>query len=77
MIYSYYKTNEEYSFLKFISEIGLYMFRTVSLSIKSLALQTAIGIGNIGYADCLLAGSGWNASQHNLYDLYLLLRVQF
>ena len=35
-----------------------------------------------GYADCLLMGSGWNiliplaSSQHNLYDIYLLLCVQ-
>jgi len=30
---SYNKTNEKHKFLKFIFEIGLYMFRTVSLSI--------------------------------------------
>jgi len=40
----------------------------------------AIGIGHRGFADCMLAGSGWNAilillssSQQNLYDIYLLL----
>jgi len=33
--------------------------------------------------DCLLAGSGWNiliplaSSQHNLYDIYLLVCVQY
>jgi len=33
--------------------------------------------------DCLLAGSGWNiliplaSSQHNLYDMYLLLCMQY
>jgi len=39
----------------------------------SVRQHTAIGIGDTGYADCLLAGSGWF---HNLYDLYLLLCVQ-
>jgi len=46
-------------------------------------VHTAIGICRTGYADCLLAGSGWNipiplaSSQHNLYDKYLLLCVQY
>jgi len=41
VIYSYNKTNEKHQFLKFIFEIGLYVFRTVSLSIiRSLALYT-------------------------------------
>ena len=41
VIYSYNKTNEKQQFLKFIFGIGLYMFRTVSLSIiRSLALYT-------------------------------------
>jgi len=35
---------------------------------QSSTVHTAIGIG---YADCLLA-----SSQHNLYDIYLLLCVQ-
>ena len=35
---------------------------------ESSTVHTAIGIGHTGYADCLLA-----SSQHNLYDLYLLL----
>jgi len=36
-----------------------------------------------GYDDYLPAGSGWNilillaSSQHNLYDIYLLLHVQY
>jgi len=43
------------------------MFRTVSLSIiRSLALYTAIGIILIPLV----------SSQHNLYDIYLLLCVQ-
>jgi len=39
--YSYNKTNKMHYFLKFILGIGLYMFRTVSLSIiRSLVLYT-------------------------------------
>jgi len=39
--YSSNKTNEMHEFLKFIFGIGLYMFRTVSLSItRSLVLYT-------------------------------------
>ena len=37
-----------------------------------------------GYTDCLLAGSGWSSilillasSQHNLFDLYLLLFIHY
>jgi len=46
------------------------MFRTGFLSIvkKSSTVYTAI---YTGLADCLLAGS-----QHNLYDIYLLLCIQ-
>jgi len=49
---------------------------------ESSTVHTTIGICRTGYADCLLAGSGWNiliplaSSQHNLYDIYLLLCVQ-
>ena len=61
------------------------MFRTVSLPIiRSLALYTAICMCHTGYADCLLAKSGWSSililladSQHNLHDTYLLLCVQW
>ena len=49
---------------------------------ESSTVHTAI---HTGYADCLLAESGWNcrsiliplaSSQHILYDIYLLLCVQ-
>jgi hypothetical protein len=41
VIYNYNKTNEMRQFLEFIFGIGLYMFRTGSLSIiRSLALHT-------------------------------------
>ena len=45
-------------------------------------MYTAIGICHTVYADCLLAGSGWiliplASNQHNLYDIYLLLCIQY
>ena len=49
---------------------------------ESSTVHTAIGICHTGYADCLLAGSGCSiliplvSSQHNLYDIYVLLCVQ-
>jgi len=52
-----------HQFLKFIFGIELYMFRTVSVSIiRSLTLYTQ------QYIQVMLA-----SSQHNLYDIYLLL----
>jgi hypothetical protein len=69
MIYSYTKTNEMHSFLKFIFGIELYMFWTGFLSIiRSLALYTQqqVGTCHTDYVDCLLA-----SSQRNLYDMYL------
>ena len=46
------------------------------------AVYTAIDICHRVYADCLLAGSGrilipLASSQHNLYDIYLLLCIQY
>ena len=89
MIYSYSKINEKHWFLKFIFGIKFYMFRTVSQSIiRSITLNTAIGMCHTGFADSLLAGSGWNwfhysssgsiliplaSWQQNVYDTYLLL----
>ena len=60
------------------------MFRAVSLSIIRIfsTVHSAIIICHTGYADCLLEGSEWSiliplaSSQHNLYDIYLLLYVQ-
>ena len=57
------------------------MFWTDLLStIRSLdTVYTETGICHNGYADCLLARSGWTIltsladSQHNLFDKYLLL----
>jgi len=45
-------------------------------------VYTAIGVCHTGDVDCLLAGSGCSiliplaSSQHNLYDIYLLLSIQ-
>jgi len=49
---------------------------------ESSTVYTAVGICHTDYADCLLAGSGWNwvrqrGSQHNLYNIYLLLCIQY
>jgi len=42
-------------------------------------VYTAIGICHTGYADCLLAGSGWFHPDHasKQYDIYLLLCIQY
>ena len=60
------------------------MFRTDLLSIiRSLnTVYTAIGICHASYVDCVLARSGsiltsLADSQHNLYDKYLLLCIQY
>ena len=70
VIYSYNKTND----MNFISQIYFWN-RTLHVSNSfsvhhqgSSTVHTAI---HTGYADCLLA-----SSQHNLYDIYLLLSVQ-
>ena len=50
---------------------------------ETSTVYTAIGIRHTGFADCLLAGSRWNiliplaSSQQNLYDIYLLLCIQY
>jgi len=65
---------------------NLFWFRTLHVSDKSTfhhqessTVFTANGFCHTGYADCLLARSGWNwrsiliplaDSQHNLYDKY-------
>ena len=70
---------------------NLFWYRTLHVSDRftvhrqeSSTVYTAIGICHKGYADCLLARSGWNSSlisladsQHSLYDKYLLLRIQY
>jgi len=74
---SYNKTNEMHKFLKFIFGIDLYKFRRGFLSIiRSLLLYTQ------QYADCLLADASsilipLARIQHNLYDTYLLLCIQY
>ena len=50
---------------------------------ESSTVYTTIGICHTGYADCLLAGSGCSimiplaSNQQNLYDIYLLLCIQY
>jgi hypothetical protein len=69
----------------------LFWYRTLNVSDgfivhhqESSTVHTEIGICHTGYIDCLLAGSGWSSiltslanSQHNLYDTYLFLCVQY
>jgi len=72
---------------------NLFWYRTLHVSDRftahhqeSSTVYTAIGICHTGYAECLLAESGWNCSsilislagsQRNLYDKYLLLCIQY
>jgi len=69
---------------------NLFWYRTLHISDRftvhhqeSSTAYTAEGICHAGYVDCLLAGSGCFIlipladSQHNLYDKYLLLCMQY
>jgi hypothetical protein len=74
VIYSYNKTNK----MALISQIYFWN-RTLHVSDRfsvhrqeSSTVYTVIGICHMGFADCLLTGSGWN-----LYDIYLLLCIQY
>jgi len=68
---------------------NLFWYRTLHVSDRftvhhqeSSTVYTARGICRTGYADCLLARSGWNIlisladSQRKLYDKYLLQSIQ-
>ena len=76
-----------HQFLKFILGKKLYMFRTVPLSIiKCSSLYTQQWCQSHRFADSLRAGSRMElssilillaSSQHNLYDIYLLLCIQY
>jgi len=52
------------------------------IQMNNLTIELTKSTNFSDYADCLLAGSGWNilnptaSCQHNLYDVYLLLCVQ-
>jgi hypothetical protein len=59
-----------HQFLKSSFGIELYVFQTGFLSIKSSTVYTAIG-GGIRILIQLAS------SQHNLYDIYLLLCIQY
>jgi len=72
VINSYNKTNQMYSFFKFIFGIKLYMFRTVPLSIiRSFSLHTEQWYMSYRFADSLRADSKpvWHIPA-NLYDIY-------
>ena len=58
-----------HQFLKFIFGIKLYMFRTVPLSIiRSFSLYTQ---------QWYMSYRSLAESQHNLYDIYILLCMQY
>jgi len=69
---------------------NLFWYRTLHVSDRftvhhqeSSTVYTATGICHASYVDCLLAGSGCSipiplaSRQHNLYDKYLLLCIQY
>jgi hypothetical protein len=68
---------------------NLFWYRTLHISDKftvrpqeSSTVYTAIGICHTGYVACLLVRSRWILilladSQHNLYNKYLLLCIQY
>jgi len=70
------------------SYLGPYILLNIFLSkinricSSFVIVHVSIGIRHTGYADCLLAVSGCSiliplaSSQHNLYDIYLLLCIQ-
>jgi hypothetical protein len=73
-----------------ISSLIYFLSRTLHVSDRfsvhhqeSSTVYTTIRICYTGYADCLLAGSGCSilialaSSQHNLYDKYLLLCIEY
>ena len=62
---------------------NLFWYKTLHVSNRftvihqeSSTVDTTIGIYHTGYADCLIATSLAD-SQHNLYDKYLLLCIQY
>jgi len=65
--------------------VAFYLFRTVHHQ-ESKTIHTVSGVCQTGSVDCLLAGTGWNcssisfplaSSQQNLFDIYLMLYVQY
>jgi len=81
--YSYNKIQRD-ALISRIFGIELYMFRT-GFSFhhqESSTVHTTMGICHTSYLDCMLASSGsvlipLASSQHNLYDIDLLLCIQY
>jgi hypothetical protein len=73
VIYFYSKTNEMHQFVEFILFCSSTLHVSKGLSVhyqESKTVHTASGIRQTDCADCLLANS-----QHNLFDIYLILYV--
>jgi hypothetical protein len=69
VIYTYNKIKEVHKILKFIFGKALHVSgRFCVHNQESSTVHTAI---HTGFSDCLLA-----STQHNLYDIYLLLCIQ-
>jgi len=74
VVYFYSKTNEMHLFLKFLLFCSSTLHVSDGLSVhhqEPKTVHTASGICQTDYAGCLLA-----SSQHNLFDIYLMLYVQ-
>jgi len=74
VIYSYNKkTNEVHYFSNLFWYRALHVLDRFTVHHQeSSTLYTATDVCHTGYVDCLLADS-----QHNLYDKYLLLCIQY
>jgi hypothetical protein len=86
VIYSYDETNEIHYFSNLFWNRTLHVSDRFSVHHQeSNTVYTTTGVCHTGFADCLPAGSGWNwfrpgplvSSQQNLYDIYLLLCIQY
>ena len=83
MIYSYNKKRDALISQIFFNRTLHFWDRFSVHHQESSTVYTQIGICHAGYADCLLAGSGWNiliplaSSRHNLHGIYLLLCIQY
>jgi len=83
VIYSYNKTNKLISQIYFWNRTLHVLDRFSVYHQESSTVYAAVVICHTVYADCLLVESGCSiliplaSSQHNLYDIYLLLCKQY
>jgi hypothetical protein len=86
VIYFYSKTNVMHQFFKFILFCSSTLHVSGGLSIHYQEFMTLHTTSGICQTNCLQAGTIWNcssisfplaSSQQNLFDIYLMLYVQF